>query len=378
MKSIICVGQEPFALARPLQSLNAPFIMCRDSQEALSYLYEHVKDTAAILFELSNETVEAFKQLRYQMMKQPDLEAIPVIVIAPFFSLNLVRLSRKFKAKDFFIYPMINTSISNRIAKIINDDRNMNTIAIPNTDQLNWQIPLWKRAMDIVGAGLLILILLPVFMIIALCIRLDSKGPIFYISKRAGHGFRIFDFYKFRSMRVDADSAVKDLKGQNQYQKPDDELILDEAIASNTLLMEDKGYITEHQARKAKAKASASTFFKVENDPRITPFGAFIRNTSLDELPQLFNVLKGDMSLVGNRPLPLYEAEMLTSDEWVLRFSAPAGITGLWQVSKRGQKSMSEEERKSLDIVYARNFSFWLDCKILLKTLPAAIQRSKV
>lgn len=378
MKSIICVGADPFSLARPLQSLNAPFILCRNSQEALSYLLDHIDETAAILFELSNESVDAFQQLRYQMLKQRELEAIPVIVIAPFFSINLVRISRKFKAKEFFIYPMINASISNRILKIINDKPYMNTLTISTTTQQSWRMPLWKRTMDIAGAGALIFLLLPVFLLLALCIRLDSRGPIFYISKRAGQGFRIFDFYKFRSMRVDADTAVKDMKGQNQYQKPAEKIALEEAMEANTLLMEDKGYITETQARRAKVNASAGTFFKVENDPRITPFGAFIRNTSLDELPQLFNVLKGDMSLVGNRPLPLYEAEMLTSDEWVLRFSAPAGITGLWQVSKRGQKNMSEEERKKLDINYAQNFSFWLDCKILFKTLPAAIQRSKV
>ncbi len=93
-------------------------------------------------------------------------------------------------------------------------------------------------------------------------------------------------------------------------------------------------------------------------------------------MPQLINVLKGDMSLVGNRPLPLYEAERLTSDEWIQRFSAPAGITGLWQVSKSKDGAETEEERKQLDITYARQYSFWMDCKILLLTLPAAFQRA--
>ncbi len=115
------------------------------------------------------------------------------------------------------------------------------------------------------------------------------------------------------------------------------------------------------------------------NDPRITKVGRILRNTSIDELPQFINVLKGDMSIVGNRPLPLYEAELLTSDQWAKRFLAPAGITGLWQVTKRGGANvMSADERKQLDIEYAENYSFWYDIKILLKTIPAMLQHENV
>jgi lipopolysaccharide/colanic/teichoic acid biosynthesis glycosyltransferase len=104
-----------------------------------------------------------------------------------------------------------------------------------------------------------------------------------------------------------------------------------------------------------------------------------LRNTSIDELPQLFNVLIGDMSLVGNRPLPLYEAEKLTNDQSAARFLAPAGITGLWQVSKRGSKGgMSADERKALDVQYARNYSLKSDLTILLKTVPALFQQENV
>jgi lipopolysaccharide/colanic/teichoic acid biosynthesis glycosyltransferase len=103
-----------------------------------------------------------------------------------------------------------------------------------------------------------------------------------------------------------------------------------------------------------------------------------LRNTSLDEIPQLFNVLIGDMSLVGNRPLPLYEAEKLTNDQIAWRFLAPAGITGLWQVTKRGKDNMSPEERIALDMEYAMKNSFWLDAKIILSTIPALFQKEKV
>ena len=116
-------------------------------------------------------------------------------------------------------------------------------------------------------------------------------------------------------------------------------------------------------------------FCKIKNDPRVTRLGQFLRDTSLDELPQLFNVLKGDMSLVGNRPLPLYEAEKLTKDQIAWRFLAPAGITGLWQVTKRGKDNMSEEERIQLDMEYAMKNSFLYDLKILFSTIPALLQK---
>ena len=120
-------------------------------------------------------------------------------------------------------------------------------------------------------------------------------------------------------------------------------------------------------------------FVKLENDPRITKIGRIIRKYSIDELPQLINILKGDMSIVGNRPLPLYEAELLTSDEHIDRFMGPAGLTGLWQVEKRGEAGkLSAEERKQLDIKYAKTFSFWLDIKIILKTVTAFIQKENV
>ena len=115
---------------------------------------------------------------------------------------------------------------------------------------------------------------------------------------------------------------------------------------------------------------------KLQNDPRVTRVGKFLRKTSLDELPQLINVLLGDMSLVGNRPLPLYEAATLTTDEWAKRFLAPAGITGLWQIKKRGNKDMSVEERINLDIYYANKYNFAYDLWIMANTPTALIQKT--
>ncbi|MBT7491463.1 MAG: sugar transferase [Bacteroidetes bacterium] len=144
-------------------------------------------------------------------------------------------------------------------------------------------------------------------------------------------------------------------------------------------LKDNKGKdICEYQYNNWKKKKEKNVFVKYANDPRITKVGKFIRKTSIDELPQLFNILKGDMSIVGNRPIPMYESELITSDAWGERFNAPAGLTGLWQVSKRGKAEMSEEERKSLDIEYARTYSFWGDIKIIFKTFTAVLQHEDV
>ncbi len=202
-----------------------------------------------------------------------------------------------------------------------------------------------KRSFDVVVTAVIILLLSPLFLLIALAIRLESKGPVFYIAKRAGRGYRVFNFFKFRTMEVDADKKVDQLSHLNQYNS---------------------------------ATENGPVFFKVSNDPRITKVGAFLRNSSLDELPQLFNVLFGDMSLVGNRPLPLYEAEALTTDVWAERFMAPAGITGLWQIKKRGQDDMSVEERIGLDIAYANRNNFMYDLWIMANTPTALIQKSSV
>jgi len=206
------------------------------------------------------------------------------------------------------------------------------------------EFSLGNKILDLIISMTAIICCFPLFILIALAIKLESKGPIFYFSKRAGKGFQVFNFYKFRTMIIDAEKQIKELESLNQYT----------TIGKQPL------------------------FFKLQNDPRVTKVGAFLRKTSLDELPQLFNVLKGDMSIVGNRPLPLYEASTLTTNEWAERFMAPAGITGLWQISKRGKEEMSNEERILLDIIYARTRSLKGDLKILLKTPAALIQKSNV
>jgi lipopolysaccharide/colanic/teichoic acid biosynthesis glycosyltransferase len=253
-----------------------------------------------------------------------------------------------------------------------------------------YQIPFIKRLFDIVVSGSALLCLSPLFVLISILIKLSSKGPIFYKSKRVGANFTIFDFYKFRSMRTDADKNLTSLKDQNQYKNPD-ELKIEDLKKKNKCdecvdceckspVVTSEGLICEKIYKEIKTMESkGQTFIKIANDPRVFKFGSFLRNSSLDELPQLINVFIGDMSIVGNRPLPLYEAEKLTTDFSATRFLGPAGITGLWQVTKRGKGGpMSEEERIMLDNTYAQNYSFWEDIKIMLKTVPALFQKENV
>lgn len=250
-----------------------------------------------------------------------------------------------------------------------------------------FRLPLWKRTFDIFFSGMAILCLSPLLIFTALAIRIESKGPIIYKSKRVGSNYQIFDFLKFRSMYTDADKHLKDFNALNQYQQEDEDIwgeepeaeVNEEIDEEEILLISDDFVISEEDYINKKSKEKSNAFVKLENDPRITKIGRIIRKYSIDELPQLINILKGDMSIVGNRPLPLYEAELLTSDEHIDRFMGPAGLTGLWQVVKRGEAGkLSAEERKQLDITYAKTFSFWLDIKIILKTVTAFIQKENV
>lgn len=248
----------------------------------------------------------------------------------------------------------------------------------------SFKMPLWKRTFDIVCSLAAIIILSPLLIVTWLAIRLESKGDAVYRSKRVGSNYQIFDFYKFRSMYSDADKRLAEFKKLNQYAQ--EELTEQESKTSSSrlhkadvVLFADDAITSEKEYITAKKQERSNAFVKFENDPRITKIGKIIRKYSIDELPQLFNILKGDMSVVGNRPLPLYEAELLTSDEYIHRFMAPAGLTGLWQVEKRGEAGkLSAEERKMLDIRYANEFSFLMDVKIIFKTFTAFIQKENV
>lgn len=284
------------------------------------------------------------------------------------------------------------TEINNKISFIIEREEQLFANITAEKVLLQFRIPLWKRIFDIAFSLGAILALSPIFILTSLAIKMESKGPIWYKSKRVGANYKVFDFLKFRSMYTGADSKLKEFNNLNQYATDspenkeavpgEDEFGTYQNLAvddNQPLLISDDFIISEKEFSKQKEEEIRNAFVKLENDPRITRVGRFIRKYSIDELPQLINILKGDMSVVGNRPLPLYEAEKLTIDDSIDRFIAPAGLTGLWQVEKRGDAGkLSAEERKQLDILYGQTYNFSLDCKILLKTITAFIQKENV
>ncbi len=354
LRQIITVGfnQKEFAQLKKFKngSIGFEFIEIDNSFSAFHWLISnsnHTKDSpAAILLNLQYLINDNFRLIN-QLNSNDHLKYIPLITI----NTNGVNISAQKLIKngidDMYSFHSDWYQMIKRIEflnKFKRDILQNTKVKIKNT---TYKVSFGKRMFDVTFASLALLAISPFLIFIAIAIKLTSKGPIFYYSKRAGTAYHVFDFIKFRSMKVDADSSLKDLAHLNQYDGEDNE-------------------------------TDGPNFFKLQNDPRVTTIGKFIRKTSIDEIPQLINVLKGDMSIVGNRPLPLYEAEQLTNDDWIKRFHAPAGLTGLWQISKRGKKDMSVLERIQLDIDYAETKSFGMDLRIISKTIPAMIQDEQV
>jgi exopolysaccharide biosynthesis polyprenyl glycosylphosphotransferase len=190
---------------------------------------------------------------------------------------------------------------------------------------------LLKRLVDVLLASLGLIAALPVVLAIAMAVKLDSPGPAIFVQERIGQHGRRFRFYKFRSMHIDAEQRLAEVKVQNEVEGP---------------------------------------VFKIRNDPRISRVGSFLRRTSLDELPQLINVLKGEMSMVGPRPpLPNEVAQYRPSD--LIRLSVKPGLTCLWQIN--GRSNVGFDQWMEYDREYVHNMSFWLDVRILARTVGAVL-----
>lgn len=384
MSKIVYIGEDVQVITSFENHEKVEFKSFKNAVQFDNYLSKNDCNPDLILCEKTLKGMSGFELYKYYK----DFiisKAIPFVIVDDHFGNYTKRLYLKEKVTDIYLKPLDPEMVIERIQFLKNIELAQKN-KITKIAQKEYKIPIEKRIFDIVFASFALLMVSPILILVAIAIRLESKGPIFYKSKRVGTGYKIFDFYKLRSMYVDADRRLRELKHMNQYAIEQQALEQQQEIykpkskylTSVTLIHKDGTPLSEEEYKELKKQSTAGTFIKIKNDPRITKVGAFIRNTSIDELPQLINVIKGDMSIVGNRPLPLYEAEQLTSDDWSERFLAPAGITGLWQVEKRGKSSMSEEERKALDNQYARNFSFWNDIKIILRTIPALLQKENV
>jgi exopolysaccharide biosynthesis polyprenyl glycosylphosphotransferase len=192
-----------------------------------------------------------------------------------------------------------------------------------------------KRLIDIILSTIILIIITPLFPIIAIIIKLNDNGPVFFIQERVGLNKRLFKLIKFRTMVVNAENVINEIEKLNEVSGP---------------------------------------VFKIKNDPRLTRIGKFLRRTSLDELPQFFNVVKGEMSLVGPRPLPVRDYQCFDQNWHRRRFSVRPGITCLWQV--KGRSDIPFEKWMELDMEYIDNWSIWLDLEILARTIPAVIRGS--
>ncbi|MES3018346.1 MAG: sugar transferase [Bacteroidota bacterium] len=320
------------------------------SFNSLDGLLEYLKDQSiltlpdVILIETDPEGA-CFDYIK-KIKSSPLWRDLIIVLIATDRNKDSKSKALQLKVHDYYILPFPIDHLLERLNFLVKFKLVKPQLSVLGNVDVVYKLPVGKKVFDIVFSAFGILILSPILLLTAILIKLDSKGPVIYKSKRVGTGYNIFDFYKFRSMGRNADTQLEEFAMLNRYNKEEN-------------------------------SGPKTAFVKLKDDPRVTRVGKFIRKTSIDELPQLFNVLRGNMSLVGNRPLPLYEAEMLTSNEWSLRFMGPAGVTGLWQIKSRGKKDISERERKKFDNFYASNYSLWFDLEILIKTLPVVLHKEK-
>lgn len=354
-------------------------------------IVKNKEEAGIILKELPSNKIQP---LLYEKIN-PDVDKVNIAYLKKKFkNLYIILVTKKIGKEETSIYieaganntisPDADSDVFKAITNFISKNEILSKKGKKEQSKIDevFTIPKGKRIFDIIISLSALIALSPFLILIMVLIKLESRGPILYKSKRVGSNFYIFNFWKFRSMYIDAEERLSSYRSMNQYTKESKEKTLEvntaktDIINDDIVLVSDDYEISEHEYLNKKKEKKDTTFFKIAHDPRVTKMGRFMRKYSIDEIPQLINILKGDMSIVGNRPLPLYEAELLTGDEYIERFIAPAGLTGLWQVERRGgEGKMSAEERKQLDIYYAHNYSIWLDCKIIFKTFFSFIQK---
>jgi Undecaprenyl-phosphate galactose phosphotransferase WbaP len=328
------------------------FPIFRTKIKKILYKFRLGKEKVLIIGKTENgikfvKAIEAEPNLGYEVVgfiddktELKDIEEIQTIVISDpnmrskkifqLFSQNPTKFRTIFYIPEVKQIPVIGTEIRYFFQEDIFALELKNNLANP----LNYFL---KRAIDYLITLILLPLIMPLFIFIALLVKITSKGPIIFSHERVGKGGKIFKCYKFRTMYIDAEEKLKQILETNP-----------------------------------EVKVEWETKYKLTNDPRVTPIGKFLRKTSLDELPQIFNVLKGEMSLIGPRPVTKEELDKYYKEKAELYCLIPPGITGLWQVS--GRSNLTYEERVNLDCWYIRNWSLWLDLVILLKTVKVVLK----
>ena len=378
---VILVENDDEAVVHFLKKFGASFnIKVIDNAEACLSFIKNTYPPDAIVISRNLGGLKFLETVRQESWTQ----TLPVIITSKNITQGLIKEVSEKKGDDLFPSDFSKGDLVTRVEYFIKR-RQYQASKQAKTNILAVKIPLWKRVVDVGSTGFALFLLSPILAIISILIKLDSKGPVVYKSRRVGAGYKVFEIYKFRTMRTDADQMIKNMGSLNMYTKQTTEKKADglcngclpSGACQQQLFLDGEVVCEKTYLAQKKEKVA---FMKFQNDPRITNLGVFLRNSSIDELPQLFNIFMGDMSLIGNRPLPLYEAEKLTTDKYIERFAGPGGLTGLWQVTKRGKgkQEMTEEERIELDIEYARNFSFKYDMKIFFMTFPALFQSENV
>lgn len=335
--NIFYIGDNITLVANLAGSFRNGYATAINLQQGISFLRELLIDQyrfRGIMIDVPLHKLQLEKFM--QFMQGAGLDQVPVLYVSTYLSPREVQEMINAHVVDDIVHPIRDIfTIGERmdfvgqVKKQVAGGRR--EVAVTSLLK-SWMHAMVKRVADIVISTMLIILLAPLMLVLAILIKMDSSGPIFHNAYRAGKGYTIFKFYRFRTTKVGTARLVTSLSQVNLFR--------------------------DHGA----------TFLKACDESSVTGIGQWLRRTCLNELPQLFNVWKGDMSMVGNRPLPLNEASQLTNDAFAERFNAPAGITGLWQIHKDGDPL---RDRVQDDLTYARRRSLWLDCMILCRT-PAA------
>jgi len=395
---IVYIGEDN-SIINSLKDINAEIYIFNNCKKAKKQIPILMGKINAILFDKKgsaslNDCINFFNSYKKDSSHQ-ELKIVRIILSEKDKSPVELRYLLNEGFDDFFRKPVSVHTLINRInilielkKQIITEKENSGKESLKNQIH-KYKIPVLKRIIDILFSSILLIAVSPILLITIIAIRAESKGKILYISRRVGSGYKIFNFYKFRSMYTGADNQLKNLANLNEYNEHEESENNSEDIIApgiknkgkgGRILLSDDMEIGEREYLNKKGKTIKTAFKKIKYDPRVTKVGKIIRKFSIDELPQLFNILKGDMSVVGNRPLPLYEAELLTTDDWSTRFLGPSGVTGLWQITKN-KENMSPEERKKLDNQYSKisgsSYWFFYDIWIMLKTIPAMLQKGE-